>query len=462
MALHTIICDHRLRPEWRRLATRSSCVWLSTDPRQGNVYLDPAKLGEGLGGTLDPLVLDLCEVAAYVYLADKAVSRPRYENWVRDFSFHVPVRVPSRWNAVRSLLVNTVGTLSGDNVQFHFVQKRGPEAAPRREGSPERPPAAQPADCVSLFSGGLDSLAGTAYLAQQGRRPLLASHYVSGLKTVQRGLAEALGSRLGSSFEHFQYRVTSRSRSQARHPLVNRESSHRARSFLFLSLATAAAAVRGLREIFICENGVLALNVPLSEARKGTRSTRHAHPLYLAYFNQFVDALFERPFAVRNPFFYWTKREEVELLARHGLEGLIRDTVSCWGYPNLTIKHPNSKHCGICIPCLVRRVSVIGAGLELYDDRYITNAFAASRSLPLDKRRNVEDLVYFTERFVGSSKSELLRLFPELVMVQLGPDGVEGSRLDAMIGVYQRFARDVLAIAQARAPHLLSEAREAA
>lgn len=465
MPLHTILCDHRRRAEWRRLsATTGTRVRLSTDPLQGNVYLDPARLAASLGGVLDPLVLDLCEVAAYVYLADKAVSRGRYEKWVRDLSFHVPVRHPERWNAVRTLLTNTVGTLAGDNVQFHFVPKReasGPRLR-HREVPPHPAPSPGASDCVALFSGGLDSFAGIVHLTHQGRRPLLASHYVSGIKSIQLELAAAVARQLGRPFEHFQYRVSSVKRAHTRHPLQNRESSHRARSFLFLSFATAAAAVRGLREIFICENGVLALNVPISEARKGTRSTHHAHPLYLSYFNQLVEALFERPFAVRNPFFYWTKREEVELLRDSGLRELIRDTVSCWGYPNLTLRFPDSNHCGVCIPCLVRRVSTVSAGLESWDDHYAADAFGPAGALPLAKRRNIEDLVYFAERFASHSKTELLRFFPELVMVHAGLDDVAGSRLDAMIAVYRRFANDLLTIAAERAPHLLSAAHAAA
>jgi hypothetical protein len=228
---------------------------------------------------------------------------------------------------------------------------------------------------------------------------------------------------------------------------------------MFLGFAAAAAEVRGLSEIFICENGVLALNVPISDARKGTRSTHHAHPLYLSYFNQFIDALFQRPFAVRNPFFFWTKREEVELLHRHGLEGLIRESVSCWGYPNLTLRFTGSNHCGTCIPCLVRRISTISAGLERFDDRYVTDVFDADAALSDVQLRNVEDLVYFAERFARWSKSDLLRRFPELVMAELASNGEPGKRLDAIIDVYRRFAKDLLAITADRRPQYLTGGR---
>ena len=151
---------------------------------------------------------------------------------------------------------------------------------------------------------------------------------------------------------------------------------------MFLSFAAAAAAARGLSEIFIYENGVLSLNVPISDARKGTRSTHHAHPLYLDYFNQLINALFQRSFVVRNPFFFWTKREEVELLHQRGLEELIRESVSCWGYPNLTIKFPGSNHCGTCIHAWSGGSRRIGAGLESYDDRYVADALMPTLRSP--------------------------------------------------------------------------------
>lgn len=455
-----IICNHEIRRQWRRLKLHSQPLLLSTDAGKGNVYLEPLKLGQSLGVQLDALSLDLCEIAAYVYLADKAVPRGRFEKWVRDLSFLIPVRSPARWNAVRSLLTNTVGTLSGDNVRFRFVKKQEDSSLSLSDRNATANAAEGSPDCVSLFSGGLDSFAGAVFLAQEGRRPLLASHYVSGLKSLQSSLVEVLGRHLGCGFDHFQYRVTARPNKSI--TLKARESTHRARSFLFMSFAAVAAAVRGLSEIFIPENGVLSLNVPISDARKGTRSTRHAHPLYLSYFNELIDSLYERDFSVRNPFFYWTKREEVELLANAGLQSTIRDTVSCWGYPNLTLRHKDSNHCGTCVPCLVRRVSMIATGLEEYDDHYVLDVFDAGANVQRRDRRNIEDLVYFAECFDRSSKTDLLYRYPELVMVESGLDEANGNRLDAMIGVYRRFSEDVLAIAAERAPHLLSKRSQAA
>jgi hypothetical protein len=222
-----------------------------------------------------------------------------------------------------------------------------------------------------------------------------------------------------------------------------------------MSFAAVAAALHGLSDIFICENGVLSLNVPISDARKGTRSTRHAHPLYLLYFNQLVNALYERKFKVQNPFFFWTKREEADLLRSTKLCPLIKDTVTCWGYPNQTLRYPNSNHCGYCLPCIVRRASLIAAGLEAYDDQYATDVFGPTRTLDEKRLRNVEDLAYFCHSFATHSEAELLYRYPELVMVEAGATDPHEDRIGKILRVYNQFAREFLSILKDRNPSLL-------
>jgi 7-cyano-7-deazaguanine synthase in queuosine biosynthesis len=455
-----IVCDHQLRSELtRRFRLQETPVFLSTDPRFGNVYLDLGAIGRDLGHPLDSLSRDLCEIAAYVYLGDKALSRGQYEKWTRNLSFLVPVRNPKRWNAVKGLLMNTIGTLSGDNVQFNFVRKAEKESSRDFPTPTQRPPIK--ADCVSLFSGGLDSFAGAVHLLDQGRRPLFASHYVSVLKGLQRDLVVALEHEFGHTFEHLQYRVTARKTKRTRFPFTARESSHRARSFLFMSFATVAAATRGLTDIYICENGVLSLNVPISDARKGTRSTRHAHPLYLLYFNQLINALYGRTFVVENPFRFWTKGEEAKLLDRPNLRQRIGETVSCWGYPNQTLCYENTNHCGHCLPCIVRRVSLIAAGLEPYDDQYAVDIFKRDSTTNPKDRRNIEDLIYFCQSFATLSKSELLYRYPELVMIEVGENEASEDRVEKILRVYRRFASEVLTLVRERYPHLLPAYRAA-
>src|ERR1051326_2918114 len=112
-----LICDYQLSPEYRRLVGKNEkAIYLSADSAFGNILLDVKALSRDLGKPLDSVSLDLCEIAAYIYLGDKAVARGRYEKWTRNLSYIVPVRNPERWNSVKEILNNTIATLSGDNI----------------------------------------------------------------------------------------------------------------------------------------------------------------------------------------------------------------------------------------------------------------------------------------------------------------------------------------------------------
>lgn len=447
----TLVCDYQLPARHRRLiGPTNDIIYLSADKALGNVALSREAFARNLGTQLDATSLDLCEIAAYVYMGDKAVSRGGYEKWTRNLSYLVPVRNPELWNSVKEILTNTIATLSGDNVQFKFVPKAKSKEGEASSISFERSEFPE-SDCSCLFSGGLDSFAGAVHLIQEGRRPLFASHYVGGsLGQVQAGLMSSIQKEFGKDFHHFQYRVTSRPNKKAPHKYVRKESSHRARSFLFMSFAAVAAALHGLSDIFICENGVLSMNVPISDARKGSRSTRHAHPLYLFHFNQLVNALYGRKFHVQNPFSLWTKGQEVELIATTKLYPLIKQTVTCWGYPNQTLRYPNSNHCGYCLPCIVRRVSLIAAGMESYDDQYVVDVFGPREKLTEAQQRNVDDLAYFCNSFNTRSETELLYRYPELVMIEAGASGSANGGIGSIIRVYKRFAAEFFSVARDR------------
>ncbi len=150
-----IVCDYRrLSSIARRSRSKQPLVYLSADTRFGNVYLEPALISRDLCCPLDSVSQDLCEIAAYVYMGDKAVSRGRYEKWTRTLSFLIPVWNPDRWNSVKEILTNTIGTLSGDNVEFHFVSKANRKESTARP-SPSTSTRFTESDCSCLFSGGV-------------------------------------------------------------------------------------------------------------------------------------------------------------------------------------------------------------------------------------------------------------------------------------------------------------------
>ena len=110
----------------------------------------------------------------------------------------------------------------------------------------------------------------------------------------------------------------------------------RTRSFNFLaygaSVGSTLAQVRVTSkpvELFVPENGLIALNLLMTPHRIGALSTRTTHPHFLGLFQQLLDVV-GLPVLVNNPYSLKTKGEMlVECLDRASLDFLVSETVSC-------------------------------------------------------------------------------------------------------------------------------------
>jgi hypothetical protein len=142
------------------------------------------------------------------------------------------------------------------------------------------------------------------------------------------------------------------------------ENTLRGRSFLFFALAALAAnAIGGDVVIHVPENGLISLNVPLDPLRLGALSTRTTHPFYMARVDELFRAL---GFTIRlhNTYRHQTKGQMVRgCRDRVFLEQEANATMSCSApaknrfAPDVTMRHP--KHCGHCVPCLIRRAAMM-------------------------------------------------------------------------------------------------------
>lgn len=172
-------------------------VFLNTEDVLGNFYRDvPGEL------------LDLLEIAAYVYAADQSFDRggPADDGgrWRRAFAFQVPVREPDLWRSadVTAALADALGFASEDAYRFAFVPA-GPDL--RRQRRLEWPGGGTAfdglAEEVVLFSGGLDSLAGAAREAVSDRRKVLLVNHCPTGKGGPRfdALLDALAARAGAA-----------------------------------------------------------------------------------------------------------------------------------------------------------------------------------------------------------------------------------------------------------------------
>lgn len=289
---------------------------------------------------------DLLSIALSVVTADVAVVRDTSpDGWTREIELTVAVIDPDFWQAQAIALETALKFLSTDCWRLTFVGGGLQPPPPRR---PIRPAE----DCAVLLSGGLDSLIGAINLAGEGKKPIAVSNIVRGDGQNQTTFAAAIDGGL-------------------RHLALNhnatspwkKEDSQRARSLTFLAFgilaATALAKYQDGEEItlYVCENGFIALNPPLTGARLGSLSTRTAHPEFL---NRIRDILRAAGLRVKivNPYEHRTKGEMLtNCTDQTKLKALATSSVSCGRYRVF-----GYKHCGRCVPCQVRRAAFLAWG----------------------------------------------------------------------------------------------------
>lgn len=224
-------------------------------------------------------------------------------------------------------------------------------------------------DAVSLFSGGLDSLAGVIDALESGQRLTLVGHHDSSLTVnKQDELYRCLRSRYGEdrvSLRKLFLRPASPGPGQSRPLPKARENTTRSRSLLFIAAGIAIADGLGPElPLLVPENGFIGINVPLTAARAGSLSTRTTHPLFLSRVGSILERL-GLAHLIENPYRLMTKGEALaaspnaELLAE-----LAPRSVSC-SHPEAPRwrKRPQG-NCGYCYPCLIRRASLHCIGCD--------------------------------------------------------------------------------------------------
>lgn len=324
--------------------------------------------------------LDLMLLALHVHAADTKLSRrlESQDSWTREIRLVVPVSDEPLWTSIAPTLIRALDFLTGDHWTIQF-RPRPPSTRPGPASN--QASLILPAyDEVSLFSGGLDSLVGAIDTLSADRTPLLVGHAGDGATSAaQWHCYRALR-------DHFADNPFGRLRLWMTLPKIKvegsaREKTTRGRSFLFF--ATAAFAATGLTQpvtIRVPENGFISLNVALDPLRLGSHSTRTTHPFYIARWNELLTQL-GIPAALYNPYWNKTKGEMAAQCADTALlQTLISTSLSCASPSKGRWKGTAIRHCGYCLPCLVRRAALAHAPL-LQDTTEYAIADLAGRPL---------------------------------------------------------------------------------
>lgn len=310
------------------------------------------------GFELQDIDLDLLHLATGVYTADVRVERRFAEDgWTRNLTLHLPVAEPGRWEGALPVITDMLSFLTGDRWGIS-LRGRGAFSRPPRKSPPEIIPAA-----VSLFSGGLDSYAGAVDLLEESDAMIaLVGQYGKGFtSSAQTNSYQVIADEYPGRTTRFGFYVQ-----PAKLEGQVAEDTQRARSILFLALGTTVASACGEgMPLYVPENGLISLNVPLTHSRMGSLSTKTTHPHFISLYRDVLAALgINVPVVL--PYRFATKGEMLKnIKSRKALRLGLPKTLSC-SRPDAGRfqKRPPGTHCGYCVPCFIRLSSMKAAGIS--------------------------------------------------------------------------------------------------
>lgn len=212
-----------------------------------------------------------------VYYADRKYLRKNsFDAWTRHFKIYMPVLELVNWNQNKSLLEQMVSFLSGDIWEFEFRKRGLNENEKKIESWVVKTKKKYIPNGFCMLSGGLDSFIGAIDLLNEEKNLAFIGHYGGGKGVLEyqnnvKSLLTKEYSLTDSQFFNFHAAI-----------IGGVEDSTRTRSFMFFTHAIIlASTLKKEITLFITENGLISLNIPLTNSRLGRSSTRTTHPYYM-------------------------------------------------------------------------------------------------------------------------------------------------------------------------------------
>lgn len=345
-----------------------------------------------------------------IYNTDRAINRLIYsfDGWLRQIHLRVPVLNLNEMNRAKGDLVSTLDFLTGDDWQITFIQ-----AAPYNYEPKLKPIDNTVYSRVSLFSGGLDSLIGFidgCSSLPENKKILLISHKELGKEGKDQ---ERIQNKCNShnlfieKFTRVQINVGIKKHTEGKSPL---EATFRARSILFIGAGIYCShSINPQQELIIPENGTISLNIPLDKGRRSACSTRTTHPVVLKRLQAAFCKMGIQNKLV-NPYQLKSKADMVidccnDNAKKDALRLLYKESCSCakrshkrWWKNKKDANDNPILHCGYCLPCIYRIVSLAIVGWDVNEP--LGNNVFDPREVDLDnpkllKNRDFKALLYF-------------------------------------------------------------------
>ena len=327
--------------------------------KSSNVSINMVQIFKTLKFVPSEKSLDILFFAIYVHLIDNLLPRDilAVDNWQREIRIKIPVSDPLLWNNRKQIIIEALDFLTGDewNIEFYELsEKYFLNAELDLEDTIQ-------VENICLLSGGLDSLVGAIDLIQEKDNILFVSHFDGAGANLndQKDIFDIFQSNTSKNINLSQFHVYDGEVFYDTH-----DGNLRARSLLFLGFALFHASNFNVNRIYLPENGLISINIPLNESRTSSNSTRTTHPYFIKKLQDFLISI-DINVEIVNPYQLKTKGEMLsECQNKVLLNSLINKTISC---SHSKRKEPwtrrtGIRNCGYCIPCLIRRSSIYHYG----------------------------------------------------------------------------------------------------
>ena len=380
------------------------------------------------------IAMDLLVVAATMYAADTRIKREQFgeDNWTRQIDLYIPVSNPDLWNTQKELLEQIFRFLSGDIWTIYFRNRTDHEMKICPTSKLSRFKMPYETDTICLFSGGMDSFIGAINLLESDITPLLVSHSKSAdVSPYQDHCANALKATYTNTPPERIYAFIKIPKDDL---FDSEDHTERGRSFMFLSLGAICGSALNCNnaKLYVPENGMISLNIPLTPLRVGSHSTRTTHPNYLKMMQTLFDGL-QLGVTIVNPFQFITKGEMLRDCANQSLV-LNTETMSC-SHPSGRYEGMGNAHCGRCVPCIIRQSSYLAANVV---DRSMYRTNIRDGILRINKAEGADVLAF--KYLIGKVKAH-----PNYLKAAIRMTGPLGNDVDEYVDVYSRALKEVAA-----------------
>lgn len=370
---------------------------------------------------------DLLSIAIAIYSADKMIKREEaYDGWTRYITLYIPVTNKTVWEHQKELLLEAVRFLSGDYWEIKF---RDLEASSETETHQSALFKEAKSKQIVLLSGGLDSFVGAINILEATEGEVIfLSHYGAGIiKSIQDQVIEYLKDKYKDRVVSIQPYIQ---------PPEPQEPSQRSRSILFLALGIFVASSLGRKsKLHVCENGFISLNVPISPKRIGSNSTRTTHPFFIDTVQKLLENL-GVDVEIITPYSYKTKGEMLrETQNREMLLGGLELTRSCSKSNLRWLQYDPKGHCGICMPCIIRRSALRAAGMP--EGNYLYDITVDISNLSTAQRDTLRALNIFLERYKEKDGTLIFDILSN------GPLPESSGSIDEFESVYRRGLNEI-------------------